>query len=91
MVTYSSFLLQLLCLSVFNRFCGCQRLADKIVKGEEGALDKYLTYLKAGRSDYPIEIMKKRGVDMTQATYLEEAMKVFEARLNEFETLVDQL
>lgn len=72
-------------------FAAASALADKIVKGEEGALDKYLTYLKAGRSDYPIEIMKKAGVDMTQATYLEEAMKVFEARLNEFETLVDQL
>lgn len=72
-------------------FAAASALADKIVKGEEGALDKYLTYLKAGRSDYPIEIMKKAGVDMTQATYLEEAMKVFEARLNEFEVLVDQL
>lgn len=72
-------------------FAAASALADKIVKGEEGALDKYLTYLKAGRSDYPIEIMKKAGVHMTQATYLEEAMKVFEARLNEFETLVDQL
>ena len=59
--------------------------------GEEGALDNYLTYLKAGRSDYPIDIMKKAGVDMTQANYLEDAMKVFETRLNEFEVLIDQL
>ncbi|MGX6962111.1 oligoendopeptidase F [Vagococcus xieshaowenii] len=72
-------------------FAAASALAAKIVVGEEGALDNYLTYLKAGRSDYPIDIMKKAGVDMTQANYLEDAMKVFETRLNEFEALIDQL
>lgn len=69
-------------------FSAASTLAEKIYTEETGALDKYLTYLKAGNSDFPIEVMKKAGVDMTEATYIEEAMKVFEARLNEFETLV---
>ncbi|MGX7030564.1 oligoendopeptidase F [Vagococcus zengguangii] len=72
-------------------FAAASALAAKIVAGEEGALENYLAYLKAGRSDYPIEIMKKAGVDMTQATYIEDAMKVFETRLDEFEALIDQL
>ena len=72
-------------------FSAASALADKILAQEPGALDHYLTYLKSGSSDYPIEVMKKAGVDMTQATYLREAMQVFENRLNELEALVDQL
>ena len=70
-------------------FSAATALADKIVRKEEGALDKYLTFLKSGSSDYPIDVMKKAGVDMTQAAYIEETMAVFEARLDELETLID--
>jgi len=35
--------------------------------------------------------MKKAGVDMTQAAYIEDAMAVFEQRLNELEALVEEL
>lgn len=69
-------------------FSASTALAKKIVDGEEGALDRYLAYLKSGNSDYPIEVMKKAGVDMTQSAYIEDAMKVFEERLNELEQLI---
>ena len=51
-------------------FSAAAALADKILNEEPEALEKYLTYLKAGSSDFPIEVMKKAGVDMTQVTYL---------------------
>ena len=35
--------------------------------------------------------MKKAGVDMTKPDYLEEAMKVFAARLDELEALLAEL
>ena len=72
-------------------FCAATALADKISNGEEGALDKYLSYLKAGSSDYPIEVMKKAGVDMTNKDYLERAMKVFEQRLDELEEALSSI
>ncbi|MGM0123294.1 oligoendopeptidase F [Enterococcus sp. AZ194] len=72
-------------------FSAASALADKIVANEPNALENYLTYLKSGNSDYPIEVMKKAGVDMTQADYIEDAMKVFEARLNELESLIGEL
>ena len=72
-------------------FSAATALADKILSGEEGALDKYLTYLKSGNSDYPIEVMKKAGVDMTEKDYIQKAMNVFERRLNELEALVEEL
>lgn len=72
-------------------FSAATALADKIMSGEEGALDKYLTYLKSGNSDFPIEVMKKAGVDMTEKDYIEKAMAVFERRLNELEELIKEV
>ena len=72
-------------------FAAATALADRIVNEEEGALDEYLTYLKAGSSDFPIEIMKTAGVDMTNKDYIERAMKVFEERLNQLEAIVEEL
>lgn len=72
-------------------FSAASALAKKILIKEENALENYLNYLKAGNSDYPIEVMKKAGVDMTKADYLKEAMQVFEQRLDELEALVSEL
>lgn len=72
-------------------FSAATALAEKILKRDEGALDNYLSYLRSGSSDYPIEVMKKAGVDMTESTYIEEAMNVFESRLSELETLIKEL
>lgn len=72
-------------------FAAATALADRIVNKEEGALDDYLTYLKAGSSDFPIEVMKKAGVDMTNKDYIERAMKVFEERLNQLEEIAEEL
>ncbi|CAH0417074.1 oligoendopeptidase F [Periweissella fabaria] len=63
-------------------------LADNITSGDAQAVAAYKNYLKAGNSDFPIEVMKKAGVDMTQPAYLEQAFKVFEERLNELEALL---
>lgn len=72
-------------------FCAATALADKIVNEEDGALEAYLTYLKAGRSDYPIEVMKKAGVDMTDKAYIERAMDVFESRINQLEEALKEV
>lgn len=72
-------------------FSAASALAKRIVEGEPDALTKYLAYLKSGSSDYPIEVMKKAGVDMTQPTYIEDAMEIFAQRLDELEELVEIL
>lgn len=72
-------------------FSAASALSKKILAEEPQALENYLNYLKAGSSDYPIEVMKKAGVDMTKPDYLEEAMKVFATRLDELEALLTEL
>ncbi|GFZ27492.1 oligoendopeptidase F [Lactobacillus corticis] len=69
-------------------FAAATALANKVVHGTEADRDAYLGFLKAGSSDYPTEIMKRAGVDMTKPDYLEDAFKTFEKRLNEFESLI---
>ena len=69
-------------------FAAAVALAKNIVHGTEKQKADYLAFLKAGSSEYPIEIMKKAGVDMTTSTYLDSAFSVFEQRLNELEKLL---
>lgn len=72
-------------------FAAATALANNVVHGTDKQREAYIGFLKSGSSDYPTEIMKKAGVDMTKPDYLEEAFKTFEKRLNEFEGLIDQL
>lgn len=72
-------------------FSAASALAKRILTEGDAAVDAYLNYLKSGSSDYPIEVMKKAGVDMTKSDYLYDAFDVFEERLNEFEALIENL
>ena len=72
-------------------FAAASALAEKIVHGTQEDRDKYIDYLKAGNSDYPLNVIRKAGVDMEKEDYLDAAFTVFERRLNEFEALVEKL
>ena len=72
-------------------FAAASALAEKIVHGSQVDRDRYIDYLKAGKSDYPLNVMRKAGVDMEKEDYLNDAFAVFERRLNEFEALVEKL
>lgn len=63
-------------------------LSQGVWQHENGALEKYHQFLSAGGSDYPIEILKHAGVDMTNDQYLVRAFEVFEKRLDWIERLI---
>lgn len=64
-------------------------LSKQILEEGQPAVDRYINnFLKAGSSDYPIEVLKAAGVDMTSAQPIEEACQVFEEKLNELESLL---
>ncbi len=71
-------------------FAAASYLADKVVHGTQADIDRYLDYLKAGNSDYPLNVIKKAGVDMTTSAYLEAAFRIFEERLDELEALIEK-
>ncbi|MET3728960.1 oligoendopeptidase F [Fictibacillus halophilus] len=69
-------------------FSAAASLSKQILDEGKPAVDRYLDFLKAGSSDYPIEVLKKAGVDMTTPEPIENALKVFESILDEMEELL---
>ncbi|MBU5483354.1 oligoendopeptidase F [Clostridium sp. MSJ-11] len=65
-------------------FAAANSFSERILKGEEGALENYISFLKSGGSDYPINLLKKAGVDMTTS-------KPMEDTINRFNELLDML
>jgi oligoendopeptidase F len=69
-------------------FSAATALSKQILEEGEPAVKRYIEFLKAGSSDYPIEVLKKAGVDMTTASPIEEACDVFAQKLEEMEQLL---
>jgi oligoendopeptidase F len=69
-------------------FSAATALSKQILEEGEPAVKRYLEFLSSGSSDYPIEVLKKAGVDMTSSKPIAEACKVFEAKLTEMESLL---
>ncbi len=69
-------------------FSAATALSKQILEEGEPAVKRYIDFLKAGSSDYPIEVLKKAGVDMTSAEPIRQACQVFEEKLEEMERLL---
>ncbi|QEK13660.1 oligoendopeptidase F [Crassaminicella thermophila] len=63
-------------------------LSQKILKEGEVAVEKYLNFLKGGGSDYPMNLLKGAGVDMTTTKPIHNALKVFENLVDEMEKMI---
>ncbi|WP_077297310.1 oligoendopeptidase F [Virgibacillus pantothenticus] len=63
-------------------------LAQQILTENEGAVERYIDFLKAGSSDYPIEVLKKAGVDMNSKQTVLDALDVFAEKLEQLEELL---
>ena len=63
-------------------------IASDILNEVPGAKDKYLEFLSSGCSDYPLNILKKAGVDMTTSTPIEKALDMFDKKLQELKQLI---
>lgn len=63
-------------------------ISGKILAEGEPAAKAYIEFLKTGESDYPIELLKIAGVDMSKPDPIKAAMDTFNNLLDEFEKLV---
>lgn len=71
-------------------FSAAAALSKQILEEGDAAVERYVGFLKSGSSDYPIEVLKKAGVDMTTSQPIEESLAVFEEKLTEMERLLNQ-
>lgn len=63
-------------------------LSQQILIEGNPAVERYMNFLKSGGSDYPLELLKKAGVDLSEPKPVEDAIKVFESILGELEKLL---
>jgi len=68
---------------------GAQALSNRILRGEPGAVEDYLGFLKSGSSDYPLEVLKKAGVDLTSTQPVEEAFTQMAEYVDRLEGLLN--
>jgi len=69
-------------------FSAAISLSQQILSEKEPAVDRYLSFLKSGGSDYPLNLLKQAGVDMTSTEPIEKALGVFKELLDEMEELI---
>jgi oligoendopeptidase F len=63
-------------------------LANQVLQGENGAADRYLGFLKAGSSDYPLNTLRAAGVDMASPEPVETTFAVLSSYVDRLEQLV---
>ncbi|HYG27404.1 MAG TPA: M3 family oligoendopeptidase, partial [Caulobacteraceae bacterium] len=61
---------------------------DQILTGGAKARDNYLNVLKAGGSDYPVEVLRRAGLDMTSPAPYRALVAKFSRTLDEVEKLI---
>ena len=64
-------------------FTAANAFSSAILNNEEGAVGRYMNFLKSGGSDYSLNILRRAGVDLTSSEPFERTMKVFADRLDE--------
>ena len=64
------------------------KIATDIINNKENAKENYLNFLSSGGSDYPLNILKKTGIDMTKPDTINDALKVFKEKVEELKELL---
>lgn len=63
-------------------------LASNILDNKPNAKEAYLEFLSSGGKDYPLNILKKAGVDMTNPESIQISFDLFSKKLEELKTLL---
>ena len=69
-------------------FTASSAISEKILSGENNAVESYLKLLSSGGSDYPINLLKTAGIDMTTAEPLNLTMKKMNRVMDEMEQIL---
>jgi oligoendopeptidase F len=62
--------------------------SKKILSGDQESLKRYIGLLEAGASDYPIDAIKKAGVDMTSPEPVSKTVELFAELVGQMEQLL---
>ncbi len=68
-------------------FISALLIADKLLNDNDNFKDKYIEFLSSGGSDYPLDLLKKLGIDITSEDVLNKAFDIFNEKLKYLESL----
>ena len=63
------------------------KIVSDILDNKENALENYIEFLSSGGNDYPLEILKKVGIDIVNDDTIDKALEMFRQTLNEFKEI----
>ena len=72
-------------------FTASSALSEKVLAGDKAATQKYLAFLAAGGSKYPIDLLKDAGVDMTTSQPLDLTVQKMNRVMDEMEKLLTKM
>ena len=68
-------------------YAASQAILKRFLGGEDGLIEKYLGLISSGGNDYPIEQLRKCGVDMTTSDPVEATIQLFSQQVDELEKI----
>ncbi len=71
-------------------YAAAQMMSQKVLE-DPGYVGTYLEFLSTGNSAYPIEVLRRAGVDVTSPEPVERTIKKFGELVNEMEKLLDEM
>jgi len=71
-------------------FTASTALAEKVLGREKDAVEKYIAFLSAGGTEYPIDLLKNAGVDMTGAEPFNKTMAAMNRTMDEIEAILEK-
>lgn len=66
-------------------------IVNRILSGEENAVNDYINFLKCGKSKSPLDSLLVAGVDLSDSKVIEEAVKMFGDTIEEFKKLYSEV
>jgi oligoendopeptidase F len=72
-------------------FTASSALSEKVISGDSEATKRYLDFLSSGGSDYPIELLKKAGVDMNNSEPFDLTIKKMNRVIDEMEKILNDM
>lgn len=63
---------------------------SNMILNEEGAVPRYIEFLRSGGSEYPLDQLRHAGVDMEEKSSVDGALKVFADLIDELEALISK-
>ncbi|MFA5407199.1 MAG: oligoendopeptidase F [Bacilli bacterium] len=65
-------------------------IARDLYQGNAGMKEKYIEFLSSGSSDYPLDLLKRLGIDMNSEEPINRILEYFDKKIDEFSRIIKE-